>query len=282
MGRHVCCEFTLWTAWIVTDGSWNCRSWRTLYTTLKSPSPSPFAIELVTKNISSASSLAALKTPQDAFPAPSSTSKAAFERTTAAVNSPPSEANLPGIAQLKKEALSLSQTLAIDELSALRLIILDYENKSETELINCSSSGTINEMDVTFFGTDETPLKASELQTDSEKEQKLLFRRIGLYFLERRYVLRCAQHLVSAALEEDEASNIWTGLGKKVLEQILERDGGVSSVGKMIDGVRKRTTGKRTDCPGWVSDFRETVGEEVLFEWEKQVCRGVNDSSRRI
>jgi hypothetical protein len=169
----------------------------------------------------------------------------------------------------------LSQTLAIDELSALRLIILDYENKSETELINCSSSGTINEMengiDSVFGNGDEAPLKASETQSDTEKEQKLLFRRIGLYFLERRYVLRCAQHLVSAALEEDEASNIWSSLGKRVLEEILEKDGGVASAGRIIDGLRQRTTGKRSECPGWVSDYKETIGEEVLFEWERQV-----------
>ncbi|KAK2750406.1 hypothetical protein FQN57_003886 [Myotisia sp. PD_48] len=79
-------------------------------------------------------SLKILSNPFDPFPKPSTSSKASFETRTAAIHVTSSKATCD-FDEIKSDALWLSKEAQIDEISALRILILAWQRRREDELL---------------------------------------------------------------------------------------------------------------------------------------------------
>src|SRR5205823_4925063 len=91
------------------------------------PPRSHLAVRNLRNWLLSGRQLASISSCHIAFPPPNEFSKRSFETETAAINIT-SDSLLP-VAQLKEDAKLLSDQLRIDELEALRVCILDFQER---------------------------------------------------------------------------------------------------------------------------------------------------------
>lgn len=235
---------------------------------LQDPTTPTSHIELLTSVLSSDEALYSLTHPENPFPAPDGSSKTKFESQTSAIVTSTANSKFPSIADLKKEALALSKTLNIQELSALRLVILEYESRDENAIVKSTFTPQIAEMEGLWK---ESTLKISDLKSDEELEKEANTRRLGIYLMEKRYVVVAATFLIRATLSaEGSNSDAWKPLGQKVLDALIGNDKGYSTLKALAEGLRGRIYSENSNVPAWIKEQSEQHGEEVLFEWEKQ------------
>lgn len=165
---------------------------------------------------------------------------------------------MPGIGELKEAALELSRSLDIDEVSALRIVVLEYQSRPAAALL---------EADVNS-GEDALPKKEERPAVSKEEE---FLSRIGVYMAERRYIIKTATFLVRAAIKADRKDNVWREVGKRFeVEGIVEK-GGLAA--KCIDGIAERWDEGRKGgegLPGWVRSRLEGSAYPIAYKWEQQ------------
>lgn len=76
-----------------------------------------------------------LRKPWTAFPPPNASSKSAFDTKTAAINVTSVANGKFDLAEIKDDALYLSQFLKIHELSALRIVVQEFQSRPRDELL---------------------------------------------------------------------------------------------------------------------------------------------------
>ncbi|PSK35888.1 hypothetical protein B9Z65_5703 [Elsinoe australis] len=110
-------------------------SWRDIYISLTDPSTiaTRSAIDQVLKDQRIRE---LLTTPFSAFQKPSSESRAQFGTLTSAVNVPASNSGEYNVTQLKDDASWLSKEVDVDEISALRVTLLAWQEKARRKLLS--------------------------------------------------------------------------------------------------------------------------------------------------
>ena len=142
-------------------------------------------------------------------PPPSSQSKASFETRTSAINITPSTKSQCDIKQIKEDTLWLSKEAKVDEVTSLRIAVVEYQGKGAVQLLDEPSEvftdpGSCNG----FIGSNgnatirpsveyalSTPL-SQPFHSDARRRLRL-FR---TYLEERFYILRVAHLLLSTNL----------------------------------------------------------------------------------
>jgi nuclear pore complex protein Nup188 len=261
------------------------RSWRSTFARLTSPSPlCPTAVTSLSNYLTSPTSIEILSNCYEPFPPPSAASKTDFEKRTAPINftaadqpnggnaSTESVYTLPPIGELKEAALELSKSLNIDEVGALRIVVLEYQDRPAVSLRSATTGGA-NGADEAFGGNMEDPLKASQLISDAEKKENLFMSRVGVYVKERRYAIKTAAFLVRAAMGANRKENMWRDAGRKFVAEGIVKKGGIGP--KIVQSITSRwEVGKDgVGQPDWVRsrlNSRE-IGEMLAYEWEQQV-----------
>ncbi|KAI5811353.1 nucleoporin subcomplex protein binding to Pom34-domain-containing protein [Peziza echinospora] len=242
-------------------------SWKAVYSRLTaSPKTAAPALQ---EYLSAPSQVKTLSRPHAPFPPPSPASKQAFESKTAPVNFDSADQNgpLPPINTLKTEALTLSATLNIDELAALRIVVLEYQSRDTAALLNSPTASSAEETGG-LFSFAKNSINATETETEAEKTSKALNRRIAIYLTERRYVIKTATFLVSASCTRGSA---WRAVGRNLVSEMKTGDNSILE--EIIKVLRKKLASEDGDMPVWVSkkiDEETSPGNDIGNQWEKQ------------
>jgi nuclear pore complex protein Nup188 len=183
------------------------------------------------------------------------------------------------IAELKTSALDLSKELNIDELSALRIVVLEHQARAAKSLM-VAEAGAAGDADMgaSTYGVSflESVLNANKPDDAKQKENKILYDRVEVYLSERRYVIKVATALLRASLSGASKTNPWSEVAQKFREHLKQKKGW-SNVGvSTVEGISARwfeVGEKRDGLPAWVKKGMEDyeLREQVEYVWEKQV-----------
>lgn len=232
------------------------------------------------------------------FPPPSTKSKTDFESKTAAIHTETSAQASYNLKEIKEDALWLSQKAGIDEISALRIAVLEWQNRPATRLL----SGFAEEETSSLQGANGAenfrvslagPSFAEILNPNAGfKDDASLFgslenRRLRLrniYLLERGHVVKTARKLLALLLgsraneksmepAHNERSTKLCELAETVFENKLAGEGWSTFVQACIKATRDRLTALEGDG-GWLGlaesneatedMWRTTLVEETL------------------
>ncbi|KAI9878865.1 MAG: hypothetical protein M1830_010275 [Pleopsidium flavum] len=220
-------------------------SWKTAYiglTQVKTTEPSV----TLQRFLSDAYTVELLSRPFEPFKKPTSQTKSSFETKTAAINVTPSIHGQYDINQVKDDALWLSKETEIDELSALRIVVQEWQTRSTAHLLNGFSAeeaaslqdvAGANGFGTSFLGLQSSIPPAVTAGHDTfalSINQQL--RLIDLYLAERRYILKVCECLVYACFQEKALVTKSRGKG--------------------------RDTGKEKDRSSWVAELGGSILEE--------------------
>ncbi|KAL9020002.1 MAG: hypothetical protein Q9185_002741 [Variospora sp. 1 TL-2023] len=109
------------------------KSWRTTYVGLKELENDNIS-ESLEKHLTDSQTLELLKQSFSSVPPPTSQSRAAFETKTSAINLVPSARGRYDIKQIQNDSLWLSAEAHIDEIAALRIVILEWQTRPAAQL----------------------------------------------------------------------------------------------------------------------------------------------------
>ena len=184
------------------------------------------------------------------YPQPGPQTKSSFETKTSAINVTPSAQGRCDIKQIQDDALWLSNEANIDEVSALRITILEWQNRPAAQLLQWSSVETksgagssiyglrsqagLAQSRSTLFSNSTTPSTPNAAAPASEVGRRL--RLFETYLSERHFVIKVCRHVVFTALYET-------------------RDGEIAGSQKSNELL-----------PNWISE----VGQEILTSWDIQ------------
>ena len=218
----------------------------------------------------SSSQLGALTRCYAPYAPPSQASKQDFESKIASIHFESADqlGLLPPIEKLKKEVLELSSSLNIEELLALRVVVLEYQTRQNLALLKASPASTENQ-NCGFFEFDHSNKNVGAKENEEDKKERVLRQRITVYLQERRYVVKSATYLVRASFTK---GNAWKEVGKRVVSAMKVGDS--DTLKDIIKAIGSRMIDGDADAPQWIKDniIENTAeGREVLHEWEKQV-----------
>ena len=149
-----------------------------------------------------------LSKPFDAFSKPSPQGKASLEQKTSAINVTPSPNSRFDLKEIKEDALWLSQAVNVDEVAALRVVVVEFQNRTAAQLLgpfseeeltgireaagNSKYSSAIP-LSLLSQGADPEVVKAS-FGSQEARRQRIL----NTYLSERRCLLKCIETLLQS------------------------------------------------------------------------------------
>lgn len=219
--------------------------------------------------------IALLTRATDPFSPPSAGSKSAFNTKTAAINVTPSTHGDYDIEAIKKDSLWLSDQVNIDEISALRIVVLEWQNRpsfrlldefSEAEKTSLRAAAGFDKF-ASSIGAGNVPelLLALDSRTTSSRafdsQENTRRRLLVLYLSERRFLLKASHQLVAAALswsttKKSDVPQAWTEkLGIPINEGQLRTAASNEHalIGKLVEAVQRRITALETGS-SWSKD----------------------------
>ena len=143
----------------------------------------------------------------DPYSSANSKTKSSFETKTSAVNATTSSRAPYDIAEIKEDSLWLSKTTGIDEVSALRIVVLEWQKRPAARLlrqglrdiaVNPIQSLVLNERNSTL---QKPAWPGSNIQT-SQNGGKVSRQKdhLRIYQIERRFLLKVNEYLMSSYL----------------------------------------------------------------------------------
>ena len=147
------------------------------------------------------------------YPEPTSVTKSTFDTKTSAINvTPPSHARY-NIEEIREESLWLSERTRIDEVSALRIAVLEWQTRPAKRLLSGSTVGAYTHDHEQFMRASRLAQSQHGLEqiavgqqglvegADSQSDRSARRRRlIEILLAERRYVLKCSEYILEHTL----------------------------------------------------------------------------------
>ncbi|KAK6352666.1 hypothetical protein TWF730_009480 [Orbilia blumenaviensis] len=253
-------------------------SWKSALHRLNTPSRSSVAVRNLKSWLLSSPQLLSLTSSYAVIPPPSATSKQAFETKTSMINIT-ADTLLP-IADIKEDALQLSKSIELDELEALRICILEYQERSPAlaSELDVSTENQQTLLSMSMF-TRSTNRSDAELGTHTPEGQRRERQKL-LYFSERRYKVEVATSLVRSVVDYDPRIPRKTPFyetAKKILKKMVEegkKDGRGGFVEDLINDIGKvvGTTKIPKSFSGAKSQAQILRDREL---WERQVLSNI-------
>ncbi|KAI9799748.1 MAG: hypothetical protein M1833_003867 [Piccolia ochrophora] len=186
--------------------------------------------------------------PFDYFGPPTSETRSSFEARTAAIHVPPVVKGRYDINQIKDDVLWLSKEANIDEVSALRVAIIEWQSRPRDQLLACgvddegSGEALSGEATRSTLGLS-VLFPSSSLWTSSlgdpsfgpfllPSPESRHLRLVKYYLSERRYILKLSEMLICSALR----NNSLSALGG---ESYSNENGAETSESDWIEGLGK-------------------------------------------
>lgn len=224
------------------------RSWKTTYIGLKQLESSP-ADESLEKHLTDSQTLDLLKRSLYPDSPPSPESKSNFETKTSAINVVPSPQGRYNIKQIQDDALWLSGEAKVNEVAALRIVVLGRQTRPAAQLQeSClahdlpSTGGSLNgsrfqpalsaSRSILLSKPAANGINTAEPSDSDTVRRSRLF---NIYLSERQYRIKTCKHLIITAL-------LRAGDGKA------------------------RPSGRSSSIPEWV----DKAGNDILTAWDIQ------------
>lgn len=226
--------------------------------------------------------------------APTSQTKSTFDTKTSSIHVPPSGNPRYDIGQIKEDTLWLSKETKIDEVSALRIAVLEWQTRPAVQLLRGSLVDEIapfangiggSQLQASFSGATSSLFgKSSGLGVNAPapfNDAGLRQRRLlETYLSERRYILKASEYVTFAASckAQDGAHNNATNQASSWLEEVgtailstWRGDGQVQRksknfVAEAVEDLRSRIESLMGGS-GWLSD--ESQQEEIVVAWAR-------------
>ena len=234
--------------------------------------------------------------PFKAFSSPSQQSKSAFETKTSAINVTPSSNTRYNIREVKEDAVWLSKEVKIDEISALRIVVEECQDRPSAQLLGRLSNeelASIQEAASIIQGSTALLSRVTDadpVQDDFDSQESRRLRILRMYLSERRNLLQCLNILCQKSFYPDqeelggrgkdtEAPVSWVRtVGKNVEHGIGDQDewiiGGLSAIETNVGNVDAGSGwlqghGGREDIENeWINNqiMEITYTMEVIFQ----------------
>ncbi|KAL1969435.1 hypothetical protein VTN77DRAFT_8873 [Rasamsonia byssochlamydoides] len=193
------------------------------------------------------------------FAPPSAKSKSEFESKTAAINvatSPQAPYNLD---EIKSDALWLSQNAGIDEVTALRITVLEWQNRPNARLLarfsaeeatSLQDATSVDNFRVSLAGPQvmdilkKTTPGGADDSTDFSSEESRRLRLRHIYLSERSHILKTSRKLLSLSLRD----KIPSDAGRKTVPsngKETAREHSLRSLGETI--FKNKTSGEESN-----------------------------------
>ncbi|THX94768.1 hypothetical protein D6D08_01501 [Aureobasidium pullulans] len=158
--------------------------------------------------------LSILSAPLSPFASPSSQSKTDFETRTAAINLVPTEGAQYDINQIKEDALWLSKETAIQETDALRIVLLEWQQRSASRMLAEWSQderlGIQNAAANAHFRQSINPVAEPDTKSTFDTQEQRRPRLLNSLYAEKSSILALSALLVGLALPQDLQSVAFT------------------------------------------------------------------------
>ncbi|KAJ5618905.1 hypothetical protein N7510_002889 [Penicillium lagena] len=226
------------------------------------------------------------------FP-PSAKSKTEFDSKTAAIHVETKNPGAFNLQEIKADALWLSQKAGIDEITALRIAVLEWQNRPSTRLTTSfsteeatslqSAAGTDN-FRVSLAGPNLAEILKRTVRGDSDSsfntEDNRRLRLRSLYLLERSHVVKTFRKLLVQSLHDDISDEpasrgddrriALCNLGSTIFNDKSTGDGLGQFLQECINSVRSRLSDLEGDG-GWLgaaesSEETEDIWRTTLVE----------------
>ncbi|KAF3926744.1 hypothetical protein ABW21_db0206633 [Orbilia brochopaga] len=255
------------------------RSWRSALYRLTTPSRSAVAAWNLKNWLLSSPQLFSLTGSYAAIPPANATSKQAFETKTSMINIT-ADTVLP-VAEMKGDALELAKALDLDELEALRVCILEYQERSHALPANFGDpvDPAPASLTMSMFARSTTKSRTVSSRPDSPEElarKARQARQVRLYFSERRYKLKVATALARIVVEHDYTSPRKTpfyAVAAKIVRKMVgdgKQDPKKGFVETLIKDIGQAITSSKLPKYYTVSKSPNDL-IKLREEWERQV-----------
>jgi nuclear pore complex protein Nup188 len=193
----------------------SCRSSRKL--TIQRSWESAYQAVIALDSISSSSSLDAffndqsvlsiLSAPLTPFASPSVQSKTEYETRTAAINTVPAEAGQYDVSQIKEDALWLSKEAQIQETEALRIVLVEWQQRSASRMLADWSQderlGIQNAAANAHFRQSVNPILELDQKSTFDTQEQRRPRLLNTLYAEKSSILAISALLLGLALPRD-------------------------------------------------------------------------------
>ncbi|XMA09239.1 hypothetical protein WAI453_002030 [Rhynchosporium graminicola] len=242
-----------------------------------------------------------LKNPYNAYPPPSAQSKNAFDTKTSAINVTPTSNAQYDIKEIKEDALWLSKTANINEISALRIVVEECQARapaqllgpfSEEELASIRNAAGNNRysssIPVGLMSQGADPKHTKEAFGTQANRHKRILR---TYLSERKHILKCSErvfHYILSHSERATSSNgsvvkgsavapPWSHRIGAALVLKLQQEGYLGAneiLLRCTEGITKNMNNLMAGS-GWLS---EAGGKDDLeLDWTRgQICEAIH------
>lgn len=190
------------------------RSWKTTFVGLSQLGDIPDNGSLK-RHLQDPETIKQLASPLSPFSTPNSHTKSSFETKTSAINISPLSQGRYDIKELQEDSLWLSKEAKIDEIAALRIVVLEWQTRPLNRLLQCSSYDEITKLGRTIgssslqtsfsisrssISNEQAALVGDKQLFDSSQSRRL--RLLYIYLSERLYILKVSEWVVFGALYE--------------------------------------------------------------------------------
>ncbi|SZF04562.1 unnamed protein product [Blumeria hordei] len=232
--------------------------------------------------------------PFEAFRPPSVLSKASFGTKTSAINVTPSIDAQYDIKVIKQDSLWLSKTANIDEISALRVTVVESQNRCTAQLLGPFSDEEIANLQEAV-GTNNFPNSTSLLlptqgqqtaiiQEEFDRVDNRKLRILRTYLSERCYMWKCAEHIIqlfflSIDVEESDkvklnTRSLWLENYFKSLVIFLKSTDVDTLLLQYISNLRNNMQKFSSSCD---LDCEEEVRETIEADWaQMQIIEAIH------
>ncbi|KAL2869274.1 nucleoporin [Aspergillus lucknowensis] len=276
------------------SGDVQLLSWRRAFLYTCNPDSYADDTEILKSFLSHPESIQLLSNRSAVFSAPSAKTKSDFETKTAAIHVETTAQASYDLKEIKADALWLSENAEIDEVNALRITILEWQNRPATRLLDrfadeettsLKKAAGIDTFRVSVAGSsfaeifNPRPGKVNNaVDFSSEKTRRLRLQE--LYLSERSHVIKTARKLLALFLDDDDSSpQDWDSrkdlckLGASIFkDKIKGKDGHTFSQG-CIDAIQTRLSALEGDG-GWLRATESS--EEVENLWRTSLVEEVS------
>jgi nuclear pore complex protein Nup188 len=220
--------------------------------------------------------------PFKAFSAPNQQTKSAFETRTSAINVTPSSNTRYDIKEVKEDALWLSKEARIDEVSALRIVIVECQDRpsaqllgrlSKEEVLSIQEAARINQASTVLLSGN---ANSGPIEDDFDSQESRRLRILRTHLSERRNIIQCLNIVCQRFFyhgsgaqgngkgkETAEPVSWLLGVGQNILQKIGDQD---KWIVEALSAIRV-TAGNIDGGSGW---FQANGGrEDIEWDWIK-------------
>lgn len=174
------------------------------------------------QQLSEPETLRILSRPFSPYAEPTSKSKSSFDTKTSAINIPPSPHGRYDIKQLQDDTIWLANVTNIEEVAALRIVVVEWQTRPADQLLRGSLNNEISHLPIAG-GNGELKRPSSILRSSNSRRdlaenagdsisETQRERLLQIYLSERRYILKTCEYIISkCSLEVSPNEVVQTG-----------------------------------------------------------------------